>query len=444
MKRCVMILLAAMVVATPASAQGLREKIGDLFIFGSGEDPLFLGGTADPNNPASVQVHGSHFVPSAVESNGTLISFLTAAIGTNIANLPIGATSSGRTYRFVGGVPVATATSPGPIFAERAQTLGRGRVLVGATVNVFNFQTVRGVRLDNIGLNFTHANADFEGCDELLGDDCTQMGVPVLENDFIHLDLSLDLRVTAALFVLSYGLLDWMDIGVAIPVISTSMRGTSAAQVVPFGGDEATHFFGGTPSNPDLGASRFVEGSSSGLGDIAARLKIGFAQSDKAGFGILADARFATGSEEDFLGSGHTSIRGLGIVSGLFGNFSPHANVGYVYRSGDMQTDAVLATVGFDHAFASWATLAADLITELQVGDTKLTVPGTVSIDQPFDRTIEPTNIPNMRDDIVNGSIGFKFTTAPGLIVVTNALIPLNDGGLRPDVAWTLGLEYNF
>jgi hypothetical protein len=179
------------------------------------------------------------------------------------------------------------------------------------------------------------------------------MGVPVLENDFIHLDLSLDLRVTAALFVLSYGLLDWMDIGVAIPVISTSMRGTSAAQVVPFGGDEATHFFGGTPSNPDLGASRFVEGSSSGLGDIAARLKIGFAQSDKAGFGILADARFATGSEEDFLGSGHTSIRGLGIVSGLFGNFSPHANVGYVYRSGDMQTDAVLATVGFDHATRS-------------------------------------------------------------------------------------------
>jgi hypothetical protein len=158
MKRCVMILLAAMVVATPASAQGLREKIGDLFIFGSGEDPLFLGGTADPNNPASVQVHGSHFVPSAVESNGTLISFLTAAIGTNIANLPIGATSSGRTYRFVGGVPVATATSPGPIFAERAQTLGRGRVLVGATVNVFNFQTVRGVRLDNIGLNFTHVH----------------------------------------------------------------------------------------------------------------------------------------------------------------------------------------------------------------------------------------------------------------------------------------------
>jgi hypothetical protein len=439
-----MILLAAMVAAAPASAQGLRDKIGDLFIFGSGDDPLFLGGTADPDNPASIQVHGSHFVPSAVESNGTLISFLTAAIGTNIANLPISATSSGRTFKFVGGVPVPTATSPGPIFAERAQTLGRGRVLVGATVSSFNFKTVRGVDLNNVDLNFTHVNADFEGCDALQGDDCTQMGVPVLENDFINLDLSLNLQVTAALFVLSYGLLDWMDIGVAIPVVSTSMRGTSTAQVVPFGGDEATHFFGGTPSNPELSADRFVEGSSSGLGDIAARLKIGFAQSDRAGFGILADARFATGSEEDLLGSGHTSIRGLGIVSGRFGDFSPHANVGYLYRSGEEQTDAVLATVGFDHALASWATIAVELITELQVGDTKLTVPGRVTIEQPFERTIQPTNIPNIRDDIVNGSLGFKFTTAPGLIIVTNALIPLNDGGLRPDVAWTLGLEYNF
>ena len=167
-------------------------------------------------------------------------------------------------------------------------------------------------------------------------------------------------------------------------------------------------------------------------------------QSANVGFGILADARFATGSEEDLLGSGSTSIRGLGIVSGTFSGFSPHANVGYVYRSGELQNDAVLATIGFDQVLASWVTLAADLITELQAGDTKLDVPGTVTIQEPFTRTVEPTNIPNIRDDIINGSIGFKFTTSPGLIIVTNALIPLNNGALRPDVAWTLGLEYNF
>jgi hypothetical protein len=137
-------------------------------------------------------------------------------------------------------------------------------------------------------------------------------------------------------------------------------------------------------------------------------------------------------------------VRGLGIVSGQFGNFSPHANVGYLYRSGETQNDAVLATIGFDHALASWATLAADLISELQVGDTQLEIPETLVIEEPFRRTIQPSNIPNMRDDIIDGSVGLKFVTSPGLTIITNALIPLNNGGLRPDVAWTLGLEYNF
>jgi hypothetical protein len=40
--------------------------------------------------------------------------------------------------------------------------------------------------------------------------------------------------------------------------------------------------------------------------------------------------------------------------------------------------------------------------------------------------------------------VGLKLTTAPGLTVVGNSQWPLNRGGLRPDLIWTLGLEYNF
>jgi hypothetical protein len=436
--------LAALVAATPAQAQGLRDLIGDLFIFGSGEDPLFLAGTADPDNPQSIQVHGSHFVPSAVESNGTLISFLEGAIGTNITNIPISATSSGRTFRFEGGIPVATSSSPGPIFAERAQTLGKGRVLVGATINSFKFRSVRGIDLDEVELNFTHQNVDFEGCDATFGNDCSLMGVPGLENEYIELRLGLDLDVTSTLFVMTYGLFDWADIGVAVPIVSTSIRGTSNAQVVPFGGPDATHFFSGTPDHADLTAARFVEGSATGLGDLAARVKIRLAQSTSTAFAILADGRFATGSARDFLGSGHSAIRGLGIVSAQFGAFSPHANVGYMYRSGDLQNDAVLATIGFDHMLAEWASLAIDLISEFQAGETKLLVPDPVTIEYPFTRTVQSTNIPNQRDDIVNASFGFKFVTPAGVTIVANSLWPLNTGGLRASVAWTAGLEYNF
>jgi hypothetical protein len=444
MRRSIVITILALCVARPASAQDLRDLVSQLFIFGSGNDPLFLAGTNDPNNPSSIQAHAGHFVPSAVDGNGTLIAFLANAIGTSISNLPISSTSSGRTFRFEGGVPIATSTSAGPIFAERAQTLGKGRVLVGATHNAFRFSKVRGVDLENIDLAFTHVNADFAGCDTVFGGDCSLVGIPGLENDYMTLQLQLDLDVNATVFALNYGLFDFMDIGVAVPIVSTSLLGTSEAQVRPFGGPTAAHFFDGTPTSPELTATRTVQGSATGLGDIATRVKARIAQNEKSAFGILADARFATGSQEDFLGAGHFSIRGIGIVSAQFGRFSPHANVGYVYRDSDILTDAILATVGFDQMLTDWATLALDLISELQVGTSKLTLPGTHRFDVPFKRSVEPSNIPSIRDDIVNGSIGMKFVTSPGLLIIANALIPLNKGGLRPNVGFMLGLEYNF
>jgi len=113
-------------------------------------------------------------------------------------------------------------------------------------------------------------------------------------------------------------------------------------------------------------------------------------------------------------------------------------------RSTESLNDALLATVGFDHLMAPWAALAVDLVSELQVGANKLVLPGTVTYDVPFRRTVEPTNIPNRRDDLVNASFGFKFVTGSGITVVTNTLWPLNRSGLRPSVLWTTGLEYSF
>jgi hypothetical protein len=120
--------ITLVVPSLPASAQGLRDRISDLFIFGPGQSPLFLAGSGDPSNPISLQAHGLHFIPSSSAENASLIAFITDALGANVANIPIGSTSGGETFRFEGGVPVRTSTSAGPIFAERAQTLGGGRV----------------------------------------------------------------------------------------------------------------------------------------------------------------------------------------------------------------------------------------------------------------------------------------------------------------------------
>lgn len=431
-------------ISSPAGAQHLRDRISDLFIFGPGQQPLFLAGSGDPNNTAALQAHGLHFIPASNAENGALIAFLTDALGTSISSIPIGSTSGGETFRIEAGVPVLTSTSAGPIFAERAQTLGQGRVLAGISRTGFTFSTLRGVDMGNINLVFTHANVNFPGCDAQFGGNCALYGIPRLENDAMdfHLDMSLDVRVTS-LYV-TYGVTNRFDFSVVAPIVQAEFRGESDAQIRPFGGDSAVHYFAGTPSNPVLTAHRQSLGSSAGLGDVAVRLKVNMRDTPDASIAFLVDGRFPTGSEEDLLGAGKFSGRALMILSSKLGDFAPHLNAGYLYHAAKQQNDAVLGTIGFDQRLGDPVTLAADLVTELQVGDSKLQLPGIVTYDVPFRRTINPTNIPEMRDDIVNGSFGFKIVPARKTTIVVNTLFPLNRGGLRPNIVYTAALEYTF
>jgi hypothetical protein len=445
MRRRLVVLGTLLTMSSAAHAQGLREKIADLFIFASGQDPLFLAGTADPNNPASIRAHGSHFVPSAVSENGSIIAFLTTAIGGNVANAPIGSTSGGETFHFEGGVPVRTSTSAGPIFAERGQTLGKGRTVVGIGRTSSHLSSLRGVNLNDIEGFFTHENVNFAGCDSAqAGLACKLMGVPLLENDVMQFKLNLDIGVNVTPVYATYGVTDNFDVSLVVPIVSTSLHGASNAQIIPFGGPTAAHFFSGTPSNPVLSANRSVDGSATGLGDVAVRAKLNIHHSPRSDVALLGEARFATADADQLLGAGEFSSRGLAIVSARFGSFSPHLNTGFSYRAGGNQNHAILGTFGFDDLLADYVTLAADLVTELQVGRSKLNLPQPVHYDYPFIRTIDPTSIPDIADDIVNGSFGFKFSLPQGFTLVTNALVPLNRGGLRANSTLTLGLEFAF
>jgi hypothetical protein len=439
--------LAFLVLSVTQSAdaqQSLRAKVAELFIFGSGDNPLHLGGTADPNNPDAVRSHGDHFVPAAVTQNGAIIRFLTVAVGRSVSSVPIGATSSGETFRFEGGVPVKTSTSAGPILAERSQTLGRGRAIVGVSQTKVPFSSLRGQDLGNLGLVFTHANSNFPGCEITAGGDCAQMGLPLLENEVIEvrLDMAMDVSITS--FYATYGVFDILDLSFVIPLVATRFHGLSEAQVVPFGGTSATHFFDGSPTEPVLTARREESGSAFGVGDVAVRSKLLIRQTPRASLALFGDARFATGDENDLLGAGYFQARGAVAITGQFGSFSPHLNAGYLFRNSDDANDAVLGAIGFDHLMAANVTIAMDLLSSLQVGASQLRLPQEITIDYPFRRVIRPTSIPEMRDDIVDGSLGFKITHPSGATAILNALVPLNTGGLRGRTVFTVGLEYAF
>ena len=80
MRRIPALVALVVLTAAPLRAQHLRDKIGDLFIFSQGDAPLHLGGSADPNNPETIREHGDHFIPAAVGSNATIISFYKPAV----------------------------------------------------------------------------------------------------------------------------------------------------------------------------------------------------------------------------------------------------------------------------------------------------------------------------------------------------------------------------
>ncbi len=436
--------LFLVVITTSLRAQALGDRINDLFIFGEGDEALFLGGSAAADNP-QIQVHGDHFGPSAVGGNATIISFLTNSIGSNVANVPVSASSGGETFRFEGATPVHTSISAGPIYAERAQTLGSGRLFMSLSRTGLHYETLRGVPMDALELAFTHANVDFPNCDAIFGGDCSLYGIPTFENEVIDFRLGLDVNVDVTAFALTYGVNDRIDFGVVLPVVKTSLRGTSTATIVPFGVDgPPPHFFAGTEDDPVLTASRFVEGTSSGLGDVSARVKVNLREASPVSLAILAEGRFPTGSEEDLRGSGAVALRGLGIVSARLGDFSPHANIGYQYRGRELDPDVFLMTAGFDQLLSSWATLAADVISEFPIGTSEIPVPKDAVLEEPFRRTIRTSSIPERRDDIINASLGLKLTIPRAVTFVANSAFPLNRGGMRPDVLWTVGAEYTF
>ena len=86
------------------------------------------------------QPHSAHFT-SSFQSDFS--QFNTALVGA-LVSVPLPSPASGFTYRFDPslGVFQRTTTSFGPILADRADTIGAGRVAMGFAFQRFTFDTV--------------------------------------------------------------------------------------------------------------------------------------------------------------------------------------------------------------------------------------------------------------------------------------------------------------
>lgn len=431
----VTLLLIATPVIASAQADGLRGSLEEVF-----SDVLELE-LAGPGN------HGDHFKPSNVGASASIIEGLGNFISASASSFPLSSTTAGVVFDFASGVPVAATTSAGPIFAENAITIGKGALTFGATASFLDMKKLRGIRTEDMVFAFTHQDIAAPG----LGDLRT-------ERDYIELAMDLDLSATVAAFQATYGLTDRIDIGVAVPYVNVSMKGDPVARMISYtfaSTDTAFHYFeGGTSTSPILSHKTTpLDESASGIGDISLRGKVQLHSGPRGDFAFLAEARLPTGDEDNFLGSGSASYKGMLIASGQWGRMNPHLNLAYESRGSDWERDQVELTWGFDQKATEALTIVVEWSGEFEIGDEieSLKFPELTPIGEftggdgntYATQYVTPSNVPNRsNDNIMNSALGIKYTPKPNITLIANAIFPLNDGGLRSSWIPTIGLSY--
>jgi hypothetical protein len=431
----------------PAAGQSMRDRVENLFRFGDcGPDILLCLRNTSGQDAALA------FSDALEAGNGLLVQFVADAIGLSVASIPTPATSSGAVVEFTPGGRIQTRLlSGGPIYAERAPSLGRGNVLFGALLTQLRFTELRGAPIGDLLFNFRHV--DIPGTPGL--------GNPIQENNVLQVRLALDVRTVATSFFVTYGLTNTLDVGVAVPVVHTSMSGRSDAQIVPFGSG-SVYSFGGPAEDPRVRETSYEDGSAIGVGDVGMRLKLNLRQGRRIGYAVQGDLRLPTGSQDDLLGLGHVAIRLHGVASAEFGDLTPHLNLGYLFRGrpDSLQNHALVVTAGFDQVLPAGITLAVDVLSELELDRSALRVPGDIQFTEPFTRVVPATTIPDTRDSRVDAAFGFKWAVpctetwrtlcatgadrGVGVTFISAVLVPLNRGGLRSGIVWSAGAQYKF
>jgi hypothetical protein len=468
---------------TPVVGQCLNKSDPGCVIpnlFGPGGITLF-------NNPAFP--HFAHFIGSAQE---TLNQGVGTAIATQLAILPIVSPSSGFTFKYdsSAGVFVRSTTSFGPIYTERAETIGRGKFAFGTSYQRFRFSSLDGINLRNVPAVFTH-----------IPDTGNGGAVEAYESDVIKTNNSLDLNMDQTVFYGTVGITDRLDVSVSIPFVSVRFGAASAADIIRVSGQSFYAFPGATSTtvnphefdaNGSLTNSYAANGSASGIGDVTFRVKGNIYRGENIQVAAVVDIRTASGNAREFLGSGATGIKPfLAISSG--NRFSPHLNLGYQWNGssilagnltgttlsevntvpqgaapGTAPSDQVaisngsattgrlpsqiIYSLGFDFGATRRLTLAADYLGQTLINTPRVfqttynTQPPPLSL-APAPMASQPLPTITAGKDTIgvsSGSVGFKYNLFSQFLLTGNILFRLDNKGLRQDVTPMVALSYAF
>ena len=260
-----------LLVPQPAICQEGRLPLSEILtnLFGN---TIVLAPRSTPEVPS----HAAHFKPSP-EQLQTPEQF-NQQIVTLLSTFPFGSSSGGFTYTYDPALGTFSRSSEsfGPLFAERALTIGRERGSLGVAYQRSKYDTFEGKNLRQREINFYIQHTDC--CGKVQNGAQAGDGSllnPAFEGDIIEAALALNLTTDTVVFSATYGLTDRLDLGVAVPLVAVDIDASIRARILRLAtaANPDLHVFEG--DNPDEHIFA-LSGHAAGLGDVLVRAKYNF------------------------------------------------------------------------------------------------------------------------------------------------------------------------
>lgn len=307
------------------------------------------------------------------------------------------------------------APSFGPMFGERAITVGEG----GA----------------NFGINYLRRTYDtLDGTD--IGGGLETVVLSRGSTPLYRGTASLDVATDTVVLFGNVALNGWFDAGIAVPYVRLRIDGEHRIA------DEVA-----------VGSA-----SASGLGDVALRAKIRLLAREQGGVALGIDARLPTGDKEALLGAGVTRTLVSGIWSGTVGPVVPHASVGFEYWSDPFQVfdplqratveagrHGVVYTGGVEWAASDRLTVNGEFTGRTVSDGGRLSYRELPFLGNPFGITeasiasVDPRGLHQ-----VAAATGIKWNPFGTLLLTANVLIRLDEAGLRDTATPIVGFDWGF
>jgi hypothetical protein len=380
-------LLGVLTAAAPARADGLRDTVRNLY-------------------PAGIQLeptgHQAHFTASTLQG----LDSLQSAIAANVGLVSFTSAVSGFTFDIERGVPVRTTESFGPLLAERAPTLGAGKLNLGVSYSRIEFSRFEGRSLDDLSLIFGHEPVCQPPCD--------------FERDKIRVALDLKIVEDVVAFYGTYGLTANWDVGAIVPIVHIQLWAKGHAEIVRNSSiSTLVHNFGPNSTPPDAQGG----GDETGLGDVILRTKYHFLRhhEDWPDLAVVGEVKLPTGDADNLLGTGDTNFKVLLVASRTWDWITPHVNLGFEASTAGSEEFNFRYVLGADMRALPSLTVAAEVLGRSKPAGT------------------------GVGDHIIDAAVGLKWNPWSTLILTGGIQVPLNrDEGLRADVIWSVGAEYTF